>query len=135
MYDWLKETFWRILSKKPKYFFYVQCFAAAMVLMGKVPWALNRWMPGVHAGTGFLNFCDDISKIFIGFFVASQLPIKGDQAAISNKGEILKKIDEQTLPFTAKEEIKEAHKEGGVLNEHTDTIVQVITQANPEKKE
>lgn len=127
MPTFLIEFFQRLLAKSPKFFFILQCFAVGLVILGYVPSMLDRWT-NIIVSSHFRVFAADVSKYAIGFFIALKLPVKGDTPALSERGEILKSIDKQQLPFTAQAEIKDAQKPGGVLNDQTQTKAEIITK-------
>ncbi len=103
--DFFIEAYNRIRSKSPKFFFVVQCFAASLIVLGRVPQALERWT-SLAVSDHFINFCKDVSIVGIGLLSGSFLPVKSPTIAQTDTGEAVKVTNEKKMPFTAKDEAK-----------------------------
>jgi len=121
------ELWQRLKTKSPTFFRVLQLVAALLTIAGYIPSVLQRWF-NVEVPGHIITMCEDISKYAAGFLVAAALPVNSEQVAITTEGEILKKTDDKKLPFTAQKEIKEAVKEGGLLE--TGKPIPVV-QTNP----
>jgi len=108
--NFFKEIWFRIGSKSPKFFFVTKVIGLALALAGKLPWALERYT-SVHPSEQFVNLCSDIGWIFTGVFATSLLPTQSKAVAVTEEGEVIKKTNTETLPFTAKEESKVSDKQ------------------------
>lgn len=102
------ETINRITAKSPKYFRIWQLIMACLALAGYSPSILSLFH--IHTSAEFVGTTKTIGTYFMGFFSASLLTTQSKAIAMTESGEILKKTDENKLPFTAKVEEKAAEK-------------------------
>lgn len=123
--DFLKELILRLGTKQPKFFKIIGIISMATALATGLPglfdelhihlpsWAtiLQNRIIGIAATTAF--------------FIA-KLTTQSKVVAVTEGGDILKKTNDDKLPFTSKAEEKEAAKEGGLLNPNTDTKNNVV---------
>lgn len=124
--QWLQENFNRLIQKSPAFFRKWQLIAGILALAGYVPSILS--LLNIHTSEEFVSTMKGVGSFFLGMFLATKLPIQGEQAAVTTHGEIIKRIDEKTLPYTAAKEIKEAEKPGGVLHGDTQKVAETIVR-------
>lgn len=127
------ELWHRLKTKSPTFFRVLQAFAAILTFAGYFPSMLQRWF-NVEVPGHTIALCEDVAKYAIGFLAAAALPVNAPQVSVNEEGVILKKTDEKKLPFTAKKEIKQAEKPGGVLAPQTDLIPEVVATKEEEKE-
>lgn len=86
--DFLREILTRLISKSPKFFFIWQCIAGSLSVVGYLPAIMCRWFD-LTVSDGFVNFAEDISKVAVGFFAASHLPVldKNGKLPFSDKSD------------------------------------------------
>lgn len=128
------ELWHRLKTKSPTFFRVLQAFAAALTFAGYLPSMLQRWF-NVEVPGHTIALCEDIAKYAIGFLAAASLPVKSPQVSVNEEGKILNKTDEKKLPFTAKKEIKQAEKPGGVLAPQTELMPEVVATKEEAKIE
>lgn len=110
--NFFKEALQRLKTKSPKFFFVLQMIGIGMLLLGKLPWALERWTTLI-VSQQFLNFCHDVSMISAGFVGAIFFTAKAPPVALTEEGEVLNKVEAQKFAFSALSEKKEADKLAG----------------------
>lgn len=103
--DFITEAINRLRTKSPKFFFVFQLIGAILILLGYVPWMLNRWTP-LTPSAYFINFCTDVSKYASGFLLAALFAVKTPVVAQTEEGDAVKVTDDKKMPFTAKAETK-----------------------------
>ena len=112
-----KELLNRLRTKSPRFFFILQLFGASLTFASYIPTMLERWTTLI-VSQQFINFCEDIAKYAAGFTLAALLPAESKPMAMTKEGDVLKKLDSETYPFTAKNELKQASKgEVAVIND------------------
>jgi hypothetical protein len=107
--DFIKEFLSRMTAKSPWFFKILQLFFASLTFAGYVPSMLQRWL-NIEVPGHVITLCEDIAKYATGFFVAALLPVKSEPVAVTQQGEVLRKVDEDKLPFTAAKEQAAAQK-------------------------
>ena len=108
--NFFKEAWYRIGSKSPKFFFITKTIGLILALAGKLPWALERYT-NVQPSEHFVHLCSDIGWVFTGVFATSLLPTQSKAVAVTENGDVVKKTDTATLPFTATAEAKVSVKQ------------------------
>lgn len=107
--QFFKEFLNRLRTKSPRFFFILQLFGASLTFASYVPTMLERWTTLI-VSQHFINFCEDIAKYAAGFTLAAMLPAESKPTAMTQQGDVLKKLDSGTYPFTANQEMKQAEK-------------------------
>lgn len=107
--NFFREAINRLRTRSPKFFYILQLFAASLTAAGKLPGILERWTTLI-VSPQFVNFCDDVSKYAIGFLAATLLSAESKPTAITEGGDVLKKLDDSKYPFTATSEKKKAER-------------------------
>lgn len=125
--NFIIEFFQRLKTKSPAFFRVLMAIAAFLTFAGMFPSLLQRWFE-VEVPGHIIAMCEDIAKYAAGFLVATALPVNSVDVGVNSEGEILKKTDEKKLPFTAVKELKQAEKEGGVLDPQTPKEVETVVK-------
>ena len=116
-----KELWQRLSIKSPVFFRIVQVFTASLTFAGYIPSMMQRWF-GVDVPGHYITLCEDIAKIAMGVCGGSFLTVDPKPVAIMHDGDILKKTDEQKMPFTkmcderAKQKLKDVPKVAEVVD-------------------
>lgn len=121
----LQEIFQRFKTKSPKFFKVWQWISAALVMITSLPQLLSQ-VEGfgiVLPESAHSQLAIAVRYAGIGILLMSLLTTQSKPAAITEDGTVLKKTDEQKLPFTAGAEQKTAIKEmkAGNLTQVTTT--------------
>lgn len=123
--NFLKESWYRLQTKSPKFFFVLQLFGASLTLAGYIPSILQQWF-NVTVPGHIITMCEDIAKYATGFFGAAMFSAKAKIVAKTDEGHAIVVTNENKLPFSAKVEQKEIDKKVPPL----ETIPEV-PEANP----
>lgn len=107
--NFFRETLNRLKTKSPRFFFIMQMFAGSLTAASKLPGILERWTTLI-VSPQFVNICEDVSKYAIGFLACTLLSAESKPMAMTPKGDVIKRLDEDKYPFTAKVEHQKAEK-------------------------
>jgi len=105
--NFFREALNRLRTRSPRFFYILQLLGGSMTLAGKLPTLLDRWTT-MHISPEFVNVCNDIAKFSLGFLMATFLSAETKPTAVTQEGDVLKKLDETKYPFTATSEKKKA---------------------------
>ena len=123
--SWLQENIQRFFTSSPLFFKWWQRISYALILITALPEFLQMF--DVELPPPFNTY---VSKAVlfasIGILWMSRLASQSTPVAVSQSGDVLKKTNEEKLPFTAQAEKIEATKEGGILNTATEKTTEVI---------
>jgi len=103
------ELFQRIGTRSPVFFRIIQVFTASLTFAGYIPSMLQQWFAVAVPGN-YITLCEDIAKIAMGVCGGSFLTVDPKPVAIMHDGDILKKTDENRMPFTKMCDEKEKQK-------------------------
>lgn len=124
--SWLQENFKRLSSKSPLFFVWWQRISFALVLITAIPEFLQMFDVNLPE-----PFNTQLSKVVlacsVGILWMARLSSQSAPVAVTNSGDVLKKTDENKLPFTAQIEHKEAEKPGGILDPETEKVKTTVT--------
>lgn len=122
---WLQENFKRLTSKSPLFFVWWQRISFALVLITAIPEFLQMFDVNLPE-----PFNTQLSKIVlacsIGILWMARLSSQSTPVAVTHSGDVLKKTNEEKLPFTSQVEQKAAEKPGGVLDPETPKVTTTI---------
>lgn len=108
--NFFRESWNRLGAKSPKFFFVTRIIGFSLAAAGKLPWALNRYT-NIEPSQQFINLCGDIALVFAGFAGASFFPTQSKAVAVTESGDVMKKTNTESLPFTASAEAKTSDKQ------------------------
>lgn len=103
------EALNRVRTKSPKFFYILQIIGGALTMAGKIPVMIHKYTD-IMMSPGFVEFCNDLGNTALGVMLGAFFSAETKPTAITESGDVLKKLDENKYPFTAKVEQQKAEK-------------------------
>lgn len=102
-----RESFNRLKTRSPRFFFILTMIGAALTLAGYIPAAIDRWTT-ISVSQQFINFCEDVGNWSKGFMLATLFAAESKPTGVTQDGSVIKKLDQDRYPFTSAVENKKA---------------------------
>jgi hypothetical protein len=111
LFDFLRETLNRLFTKSPKFFMIWQIISGLFVFISGLPLLLTQF--NIHLQEPFATLSSKaVTFAAIGMLLMSKLTTQSKQVAVTEAGDVLKKTDDQKLPFTSGQEQRIVGNEG-----------------------
>jgi hypothetical protein len=105
--NWLKENLSRLFTKSPKFFRIWNLIGALLTIICGIPLLLKQC--GIELDEPLNSLSNKlVTGAGIAMFWMTKLTSQSAPVSITQQGEVIKKVNEEKLPFTAESEKKEA---------------------------